>query len=285
MFTVSVVIPTFNRDDFIEKCVISVLQQSKKPNEIIVVDDGSNDRTWSILKKLGFSKSDKAENSLRYIFQSNRGVSAARNIGIKASKYKYIAFLDSDDLWLEKKLENQLESLKKLKPHCRLSHTNEIWVRNGERVNARLKHEKSGGDIFLNCLKLCCISPSSSVVERSVFDEFGLFDETLPACEDYDFWLRFCAYEKVHFLNEPLLIKNGGHDGQLSKTYWGMDRFRAFSLEKLLQDKNLAEVKRQETIKELIYKLEILINGGLKRNKVAFAEELTDKKSKLEAIM
>ena len=94
MFTVSVVIPTFNRDDFIEKCVISVLQQSKKPNEIIVVDDGSNDRTWSALKKLGFSKSDKAENSLRYIFQSNRGVSAARNIGIKASKYKYIAFLD-----------------------------------------------------------------------------------------------------------------------------------------------------------------------------------------------
>ena len=73
------------------------------------------------------------------------------------------------------------------------------------------------GIFFSQCLKLCCISPSSSLVDRSVFSEFGLFDEMLPACEDYDFWLRFCAFEEVHFLNEPLLIKNGGHDQQLSK--------------------------------------------------------------------
>ena len=167
----------------------------------------------------------------------------------------------------------------------RLSHTNEIWVRNGVRVNARFKHEKSGGDIFLRCLKLCCISPSSSLIERSVFDEFGLFDEILPACEDYDFWLRFCAFQEVHFVKEPLLIKNGGHREQLSKKHWGMDRFRVFSLEKLLQNQNLSKVKRLEARKELIFKLQILIDGGRKRGNSAFVKQLEDKKSTLEAIL
>ena len=281
MSSVSVVIPTFNRDHFIKQCVVSALQQSKTPDEVIVVDDGSSDKTWDILRALGFSNSEDKGNSLRYIFQSNKGVSAARNLGIKASKYNYIAFLDSDDLWLEKKLEKQISSLESQPTRYRLSHTNEIWVRNGVRVNAGSKHQKSGGDIFFQCLKLCCISPSSSLVDRSVFDEFGLFDEMLPACEDYDFWLRFCAFEKVHFLSESLLIKNGGHDGQLSKLHWGMDRFRVRALEKLLRNPNLADSKRQQTIRELILKLEILISGGLKRNKYDFVAELSVKRDQL----
>ena len=285
MSTVSVVIPTFNRENFIKHCVVSALQQSKTPDEVIVVDDGSSDKTWDILRGLGFSDSEDKGNSLRYIFQSNKGVSAARNLGIKASKYNYIAFLDSDDVWLEKKLEKQISS-----PEChltryRLSHTNEIWIRNGVRVNAGSKHEKSGGDIFFQCLKLCCISPSSSLVDRSVFDEFGLFDEMLPACEDYDFWLRFCAFEEVHFLNEPLLIKNGGHDQQLSKKHWGMDRFRIIALEKLLQDPRLDNFKRQETIKELILRLQILIDGGRKRRKNVFVKKLAKKKVMFEAML
>ena len=177
MSSVSVVIPTFNRDHFIKQCVVSALQQSKTPDEVIVVDDGSSDKTWDILRGLGFSDSEDKGNSLRYIFQSNKGVSAARNLGIKASKYNYIAFLDSDDVWLEKKLEKQISSLECHPTRYRLSHTNEIWIRNGVRVNAGSKHEKNGGDIFFQCLKLCCISPSSSLVDRSVFDEFGLFDE------------------------------------------------------------------------------------------------------------
>ncbi len=285
MSTVSVVIPTFNREDFIKQCVISALQQSKKPDEVIVVDDGSSDKTWDVLRTLGFSDSEKKKNSLRYIFQRNKGVSAARNLGIKASKYRYIAFLDSDDFWLEKKLEKQISSLEDQSTRYRLSHTNEIWMRNGIRVNARFKHEKSGGDIFIQCLKLCCISPSSSLVDRSVFDEFGLFDEMLPVCEDYDFWLRFCAFEEVHFVNEPLLIKNGGHDQQLSKKHWGIDRFRVTALEKLLQNEGLSEFKRQETTKELIFKLQILINGGRKRKKSAFVKKLDKKKATLEATL
>ena len=285
MSTVSVVIPTFNREGFIEQCVVSALQQSKKPDEVIVVDDGSSDKTWDVLRTLGFSDSKEERNSLRYIFQRNKGVSAARNLGIKAAKYRYIAFLDSDDLWLEKKLEKQISSLESQSIRYRLSHTNEIWVRNGVRVNAHLKHEKNGGDIFIQCLKLCCISPSSSLVDRSVFDDFGFFDENLPACEDYDFWLRFCAFEEVHFVNEYLLIKNGGHDQQLSKKHWGMDRFRVTALENLLKNESLSEFKRKETIKELIFKLQVLIDGGRKRKKDAFVKKLDKKKTMLEAIL
>ena len=285
MSTVSVVIPTFNREGFIEQCVVSALQQSKKPDEVIVVDDGSSDKTWDVLRTLGFSDSKEERNSLRYIFQRNKGVSAARNRGIKAAKFKYIAFLDSDDLWLEKKLEKQISSLESQSIRYRLSHTNEIWVRNGVRVNAHLKHEKNGGDIFIQCLKLCCISPSSSLVHRSVFDDFGFFDENLPACEDYDFWLRFCAFEDVHFVNEHLLIKNGGHDQQLSKKHWGMDRFRVTALENLLKNESLSEFKRKETIKELIFKLQVLIDGGRKRKKDAFVKKLDKKKTMLEAIL
>ena len=285
MSTVSVVIPTFNRESFIEQCVVSALQQSKKPDEVIVVDDGSSDKTWDVLRTLGFSDSKEERNSLRYIFQRNKGVSAARNLGIKAAKYRYIAFLDSDDLWLEKKLEKQISSLESQSIRYRLSHTNEIWVRNGVRVNAHLKHEKNGGDIFIQCLKLCCISPSSSLVDRSVFDDFGFFDENLPACEDYDFWLRFCAFEDVHFVNEHLLIKNGGHDQQLSKKHWGMDRFRVTALENLLENQSLSEFKRKETIKELIFKLQVLIDGGRKRKKDAFVKKLDKKKTMLEAIL
>ena len=285
MSTVSVVIPTFNREGFIEQCVVSALQQSKKPDEVIVVDDGSSDKTWDVLRTLGFSDSKEERNSLRYIFQRNKGVSAARNQGIKAAKFRYIAFLDSDDLWLEKKLEKQISSLESQSIRYRLSHTNEIWVRNGVRVNAHLKHEKNGGDIFIQCLKLCCISPSSSLVDRSVFDDFGFFDENLPACEDYDFWLRFCAFEDVHFVNEHLLIKNGGHDQQLSKKHWGMDRFRVTALENLLKNQSLSEFKRKETIKELIFKLQVLIDGGRKRKKDAFVKKLDKKKTMLEAIL
>ena len=143
MSSVSVVIPTFNRDNFIKQCVVSALQQSKTPDEVIVVDDGSSDKTWDILRALGFSKSEDKGNSLRYIFQSNKGVSAARNLGIKASKYNYIAFLDSDDVWLEKKLEKQISSLECHPTRYMLSHTNEILIINGFRVNAGSKHEKN----------------------------------------------------------------------------------------------------------------------------------------------
>ena len=278
MSRVSVIIPTYNRDKFIVSCVQSVLAQSLTEFEIIVVDDGSRDETYRNLKELGFKSVVTDRTNLRYVFQKNRGVSAARNLGIKEANGEYIALLDSDDLWMPTKLEQQIGALARNKAHFRLCHTDEIWMRNGIRVNPHKKHKKQGGNVFLNCLKLCCISPSSVVLHKSVFDDVGFFDENLPACEDYDFWLRYCAKEEVIFLSDHLIIKNGGHNNQLSRRHWGMDRFRVYALEKLVNCTDLNSMNKIQAMKEIIEKIDILIYGAKKRKKDAFVEMLIKKK-------
>ena len=274
---ISVIIPTFNRSQFIRNCVLSAKFQSLEPFEIIVVDDGSTDNTWSILKDLGFSNWGYEKNKFRYVRTNNRGVSAARNIGIKLSRGEYIALLDSDDIWKPNKLEIQISSLRDIGFKNIVSHTNEIWMRNGVRLNPHKKHLKKGGNIFENCLKLCCVSPSSSLIHKTVFSEIGFFDEGLLACEDYDFWLRYSARNEFHYIDKPLLVKNGGHSDQLSKKYWGMDRFRVVSLEKLLKDEKLSKYQRTLILRELIFKLDILKNGAKKRNEILFFEEMKKK--------
>jgi glycosyltransferase involved in cell wall biosynthesis len=278
MARVSVVISTYNREKFILDCVQSVRAQSLPACEIIVIDDGSTDKTYSTLKDLGFNGVATSKTALRYIFQKNRGVSATRNLGVKEAKSEYIALLDSDDLWLEGKLERQIKALANDKKRVRLCHTDEIWLRNGVRVNPHKKHKKQGGNIFLNCLKLCCISPSSAMLHRSVFEDIGFFDESMPACEDYDFWLRYCANEEVNFIDDALIIKKGGHNDQLSGQHWGMDRFRVYAIEKLLNDTGIDLVYRNEAMREVILKLKILINGAKKRKKYAYVESMLQKK-------
>ena len=241
---VSVIIPTFNRSHFIKNCILSVILQSLKPIEIIVVDDGSTDDTFSILKNMGFSNSEDKDNEMKYIRTENKGISAARNIGIKLSRGEFIALLDSDDEWKHNKLKVQLSSLKDTGFKNMVSHTDEIWIKNGVRLTPQKKHLKRGGNIFENCLKLCCVSPSSSLINKNLFSELGYFDEGLPACEDYDFWLRYSVQNEFHYVEKPLLIKNGGHSDQLSKKYWGIDRFRVLSMEKLLKNDLLTEYQR-----------------------------------------
>ena len=285
MTEVSVIIPTYNREKFISECVQSVLAQTLPAREIIIVDDGSTDATYNILRDLGFNSLSTKKTVLRYFFQQNRGVSSARNLGIKEARSEYIALLDSDDLWLKSKLDRQVSAFQNDTQSSRLCHTDEIWIRNGVRVNQHKKHKKHGGNVFQSCLKLCCISPSSAMMHRSVFEDFGFFDEDLPACEDYDFWLRYSAKEDVNFIDEPLIIKKGGHSDQLSGAHWGMDRFRIYSIEKILKEPDLTLVHKTEAIHEAILKLEILINGSQKRQKFAYAENMLQKKQHWEAIL
>ena len=285
MTEVSVIIPTYNREKFISECVQSVLAQTLPAREIIIVDDGSTDATYNILRDLGFNSLSTKKTVLRYFFQQNRGVSSARNLGIKEARSEYIALLDSDDLWLKSKLDRQVSAFENDTQSSRLCHTDEIWIRNGVRVNQHKKHKKHGGNVFQSCLKLCCISPSSAMMHRSVFEDFGFFDEDLPACEDYDFWLRYSAKEDVNFIDEPLIIKKGGHSDQLSGAHWGMDRFRIYSIEKILKEPDLTLVHKTEAIHEVILKLEILINGSQKRQKFAYAENMLQKKQHWEAIL
>jgi glycosyltransferase involved in cell wall biosynthesis len=285
MTEVSVIIPTYNREKFISECVQSVLAQTLPAREIIIVDDGSTDATYNILRDLGFNSLSTKKTVLRYFFQQNRGVSSARNLGIKEARSEYIALLDSDDLWLKSKLDRQVSAFQNDTQSSRLCHTDEIWIRNGVRVNQHKKHKKHGGNVFQSCLKLCCISPSSAMMHRSVFEDFGFFDEDLPACEDYDFWLRYSAKEDVNFIDEPLIIKKGGHSDQLSGAHWGMDRFRIYSIEKILKEPDIKLVHKTEAIQEVILKLEILINGSQKRQKFAYAENMLQKKQHWEAIL
>jgi glycosyltransferase involved in cell wall biosynthesis len=261
--SVSVIIPTHNRARTLPRALDSVLAQTLAIDEIIVVDDGSTDSTAELL----------AGNypQVTLLQQPNLGVSAARNHGIREAASDWIALLDSDDRWLPTKLEAQFALLAQ-RPDHRLCHTEEIWIRNGKRVNQMHKHRKSGGRIYSQCLPLCVISPSSVLLHRTLFDETGLFDETLPACEDYDLWLRICAREPVLFVETPQIAKNGGHDDQLSRRHWGMDRFRIRALEKILDDGLLTPDQERETVAMLLRKAAILEQGARKRGNLQRAD-------------
>ncbi|MCU7843092.1 MAG: glycosyltransferase family 2 protein [Candidatus Thiodiazotropha sp. (ex Monitilora ramsayi)] len=259
----SVVIPTYNRIGTLPRALDSVLAQTLPADEIIVVDDGSTDGTKEMMKT--------EYPQCRLLTQSNSGVSSARNLGIANANGDWIALLDSDDAWHPEKLAQQMSALNDSRG-IRVCHTEEIWIRNGKRVNPMKKHAKCGGRIFQRCLPLCVISPSSVILHRTLFQEYGGFDTDLPACEDYDLWLRLCAQEEVRFLKEPLTIKYGGHDDQLSRKHWGMDRFRVTSLEKLLQSAPLSEQDRQATLETLVEKTGILAQGANKRGHQARAE-------------
>ena len=214
----------------------------------------------------------KPTSQVKFIFERKRGVSSARNKGIQASKGDWIAFLDSDDVWLPYKLERQLESQIKSSNALRLIHTNEIWMKNNSKVSQLKKHEKKGGDLFKECLSLCCISPSSVLIRRDLFEEIGYFDQNLPACEDYDLWLRICAVEKVLFVDQELIIKYGGHKDQLSKKHWAMDRFRVYALEKLLNNPMISKERKKAAYNMIIKKSNILIKGGHRRKNLMLVD-------------
>lgn len=256
---ISLIIPTYNRCLSLRRALQSVLLQSTLPDEIIVVDDGSTDNTAEMLKH-EFPQ-------IYYFGQTNKGVSAARNKGVQLARGKWIAFLDSDDTWLENKLASQVSALQQA-PEQKICHTEEIWIRNGVRVNSMNKHKKTGGWIFKYCLPLCVMSPSSVLIHRSVFEDVGLFDESFPACEDYELWLRITAKYPVLFLEQPLINKYGGHKDQLSHKYWGMDRFRIQALEKIIAQPDLSMENKQDATQMLLKKAEIFKNGALKRGKM-----------------
>jgi len=261
MSSVSVIIPTFQRRALLPRALDSVLAQTRPADEVIVVDDASTDHTHALwLERY-------AERGVRYerLFD-NRGVSAARNHGIAVAAGAWIALLDSDDAWRPEKLERQLAALA-ASPGHRLCHSEEIWIRHGRRVNPHAKHEKAGGEIFARCLPRCVISPSSVLLASALFDELGCFDTTLPACEDYDLWLRICAQEPVLFVDEPLIVKYGGHDDQLSRRYYGIDRFRIRALAKLLETTTLDAEQRAAALATLREKIAIYVAGAEKRGR------------------
>ena len=248
---VSVIIPTYNRGWILREAVDSVLAQDYTDFELIVVDDGSTDDTREILDSYG--------QDLFVFQQPNKGVSAARNRGLAESRAQLVAFLDSDDLWLPQKLTRQVEFFT-INPAALICQTEETWVRDGVRVNPKKRHHKFSGMIFKPSLALCLVSPSAVMIRKSLFDTVGLFDDSLPACEDYDLWLRVSCRYPVFLIDEPLIIKRGGHEDQLSKAA-GLDKYRIQSLKKLIESGPLTESQKHAAIKTLQEKSTIYAGG------------------------
>ena len=255
---ISVIIPTYNRLHLIDRAIKSVLNQSYKSFEIIVIDDGSSDGTYDFIQRTFLD--------VLILKQLNKGVSSARNLGLKVAKGDWIAFLDSDDEWLRNKLELQVMEIKKSKNYL-ICHTNEIWIRNGVRVNQMKKHQKYGGDIFEKCLDMCRLSPSSVLIHKKIFKDVGTFDESLIICEDYDLWLRISSKYSILFLDSMLIKKYGGHEDQLSKNINGIEQHRIQSLEKILKTIDLNKKQFDAAVHMILKKLNIYKIGLKKRNK------------------
>lgn len=257
---VSVIVPVFNREWCIEDCLISVLNQTYKNFELIVVNDGSFDKTSEIIESVKLN-----HNNVTIINQENKGVSAARNAGIKACSGDYIAFLDSDDSWTKDKLETQIDFFEK-NQEALVCQTDEIWIRNGKRINPKKRHKKPSGDIFIPSLSLCLVSPSAVMMKKEFFTKAGLFDESMIACEDYDLWLRGSLLFDFFTIEKQCVIKKGGHLDQLSAMA-RLDNFRIYSLNKILQSGISDKEKQKACIEKLMEKCFICTNGCKKRYK------------------
>jgi glycosyltransferase involved in cell wall biosynthesis len=258
---VSVIIPTFNRAWTLKKAIDSVLDQDYKNYELIVVDDGSTDQTEKLLNPY--------TESIKLIQQPNEGVGAARNRGVKASSGNLIAFLDSDDYWYPQKLSAQVDFFN-ANPDALICQTEEIWIRNGKRVNPKQKHQKLSGMIFTPSLAMCLISPSAVMIKKELFDEIDGFDESLPACEDYDLWLRVTCRYPVYLISTPLIVKTGGHDDQLSSAP-GLDKYRIYALQKILRNEYLSDAQSEAARDMLKKKCKIYADGCMKRGRKTVA--------------
>lgn len=259
---VSVIIPTYNRSWCLSEAIDSVLSQTYHNTELIVVDDGSTDETPALLARYG--------NRLRCLRQTNRGVSAARNHGIQAADGVLIALLDSDDTWQPDKLARQVDFFDR-QPAAKICQTEETWIRRGVRVNPKRRHRKPSGWIFEASLALCLVSPSAVMMRRELLEEMGGFDESLPACEDYDLWLRVSLRYPIHLIDDALVVKRGGHGDQLSGTA-GLDRYRIQSLDKILGGEELTPSQARAAEAMLREKCRIYAAGCRKRGKIEMAE-------------
>ncbi|MCL2689237.1 MAG: glycosyltransferase family 2 protein [Chitinispirillia bacterium] len=256
---VSVIIPAFNRSALLHRAVESVLNQTERDFELVIVDDGSTDDTSQYLQKI------KLLNNVQCLrLDKNYGVSKARNAGVSASSGEWIAFLDSDDYWHPDKLRFQFKWLAD-NPQYSIMQTNEIWIRNGVRVNQPKTYKKICGDIFNESVERCMITPSSVIMRRSLFEQTGGFDEKMRACEDYDLWLRITCKHHAGLEPKNLLTRYGGHDDQLSSITETLDKYRIEALKKIILSNQL-NPSQTKTVKNNLHKRAmILANGALKR--------------------
>ena len=250
---ISVIIPTYNREKFLNKTIDSVLNQTVQADEIIIIDDGSTDDTKTFI-------SNYHDDKIKYIYQQNNGVSNARNTGIQRSKNKWLCFLDSDDIWEINKLELQIKFHKENK-HILFSHTDELWMFNQKIINQKKHQLKPSGFCFEQNIPNTLIGASTVMIHKKILEDIGYFDEELIACEDYDLWLRILRKYELGLINQKLITKIAGHEKQLSFTTKLMDTYRIKALQKHLNTEY-----HKEITSEIVKKCDILIKGAKKHN-------------------
>lgn len=203
---VSIIIPTYNREEYIERAVRSIFRQTYGHYELIIVDDGSTDHTQGIIHRL-----EKTEVRLRYIrLEENQGVAHARNVGIQAAKYDYIAFLDSDDEWLPDKLELQMRRMLESSEEtalvfCRMSGIGRDGKNRFICPDPDIKKEILEGNIFLRLLQANVIGTPSVLVRRKCLESVGGFKESLTCLEDWEWVLRIAKRWRIAFVDEILV--------------------------------------------------------------------------------
>jgi glycosyltransferase involved in cell wall biosynthesis len=283
----SVIIPAYNRREMLRDAIASVLAQRGIALELIIVDDGSTDGTWDDLRCGPIAQMlERAPANCHVVIERtpHRGPAAARNHGVAQAGADYIAFLDSDDLWMAEKLSRQLAYAQEHREYP-IVQTQELWMRNGRRVNPGRRHQKRAGDIFEPSLRTCLVSPSAVMMRTVLFRELGGFDESMAACEDYDLWLRILSRHRIGLLDEPLVIRRAGHPNQLSATVVALDRFRVRALLKLIAAGALAPLKRRAVVAVLAEKCAIVAAGLKRRGHVNMAEFYTAVERSAQALL
>ena len=265
---VSVIIPAYNRAPLLKEAVRSVLAQSFRDIEIIIADDGSTDGTPSMLRELEEKSLSAPEGPpLRLLRQDHRGMAGqVRNFAVQAASGRYLAFLDSDDLWLPEKLSRQLPFFGK-PPGLRLVHTRELWLRQGRVISQKGQRHRRFGDVFGDALEKCILGPSTVVLERSLFDEIGGFREDLEVAEDYELGLRITALHEIGYVDEPLTVKRAGEWPQLSKKYDHIEDFRIKALQPLIDQDRLPFSRRMPARRVLSRKCGVYARGCRKRGR------------------
>ncbi|MBT3274794.1 MAG: glycosyltransferase family 2 protein [Spirochaetales bacterium] len=299
---ISVIIPVYNRFRLLSEAVGSVLSQTFKDYELILVDDGSDDplvrisRTGLLASTEALTEASRQggisctlpaglekPTSFRCLRIDHTGMpGAARNRGAEAARGRYIAFLDSDDLWLPDKLKRQY-SLMEGKKECRISHTRELWLRNGKTVSQKSQKHQREGQLFNDSLVKCIVGPSTVMMDRKLYLEHGGFREDLEIGEDYELWLRILASNPISYVDAPLTIKRAGHGDQLTGKYGHIEYFRIQALKDLVDRGSVAAENLSAARTELSRKCRIYSSGSAKRGKetdAAYYRELANMYSK-----
>ncbi|SFB21061.1 Glycosyltransferase involved in cell wall bisynthesis [Flavobacterium swingsii] len=259
---VSVIIPTYNREEYLDIAIQSVISQTYKNIEILVIDDGS---------KINYAEDICAKyKQCIYLYKENGGLSSARNFGVKNAKGKYIALLDDDDLFLNTKIEKQVTVLEKDKEifcvHSAAKIINDNGVETGEIIGASVeKAHKRSGFVFWNALGVWVVKSPTPLFRKEVFDKI-IFDEEIKVGEDVDFYQRMFYFFKVLYIEEPLAFYREGNDtNRLSKKiekYVGIEQ-------KMFSNFIKMGIKNPFTLYKIAY---ILANAGIRSWNTIFSK-------------